>query len=265
MSSSRDFTGKVALVTGSSSGIGEGIAVQFAKYGAKVVITGRAEDKIAAVVDKCNQVSPTQLKALGMKCDVAKDSDLRELVNKIITTHGKIDILVNNAGIAGHGFITDPNFMDNFDSMMATNLRAPFLLTHLLVPHLVKSKGNIVNISSIAGLHPFDITPTYSASKAALDMFTKCIAIDLGPKGVRVNSVCPAVTKTPALEAMGDAAMSAMEKICLEQYPLRRMGEVDDVAKFVLFLASDDASFITGLVGSVDGGSLQTVTGVSPK
>jgi NAD(P)-dependent dehydrogenase (short-subunit alcohol dehydrogenase family) len=267
MSTARDFTGKVALVTGSSSGIGEEIAIQLAKYGAKVVVTGRGQSKIDAVVEKCNQVSPTKLQALGVKCDVGKDSEVSALVDKVISTHGGLDILVNNAGIAASSPITDVSIMANFDTIMRTNLRAPFFLTHLLVPHLIKSKGNIINMSSVAGQHPFDKLPVYCASKAALDMFTKCLAIDLGPKGVRVNSVNPATIRTPIFMAMGFSSdlMQAIEKQCADDYPLGRIGEVDDVAKFVLFLASDDASFITGLVGQVDGGSLQTMTGVTYK
>jgi NAD(P)-dependent dehydrogenase (short-subunit alcohol dehydrogenase family) len=267
MTTARDFTGKIVLVTGSSSGIGEEIAIQFAKYGAKVIVTGRGEDKIAAVVEKCNQVSPKKLKALGVKCDVGNDSDVRALVDKVISTYGGLDILVNNAGIFAMTLISDPNVMTSFDSIIRTNLRSPFYLTHLLVPHLIKSKGNIINISSVNGLHPYDVSMVYCASKAALDMFTKCLAIDLGPKGVRVNSVNPAAVKTPIFMTLGlpKETLMAMEKQCIDEYPLGRIGEVDDVAKFVLFLASDDASFITGLVGQIDGGSLQTMSGVTPK
>jgi NAD(P)-dependent dehydrogenase (short-subunit alcohol dehydrogenase family) len=262
MSTSRNFTGKVALVTGSTSGIGEEIAIQYAKYGANVVITGRGEDKIAAVVEKCNRVSPKKLKALGVKCDMSNPSEIRELVNKVINTLGGVDILVNNAGIFHIGFVSDPTFMDNFDAIISTNLRAPFLLTHLLAPNLIQSKGNIINISSVTGIHPSDSAVVYSSAKAALDMFTKCLTIDLGPKGVRVNSINPSIIRTPIFETagMGDIT-ELLENKRKNEYPLGRIGEVEDVAKFVLFLSSDDASFITGLVGPVDGGCLLTMTG----
>jgi len=259
MAHSKDFSGRIALVTGSSSGIGEEIVVHFAKYGAQVIVTGRGEDKIAAVVKKCNEVSPKKLKALGVKCDVTDDKEANELVKKVIDTFGSLDILVNNAGIAGFAGICDPGIMANFDNICKSNLRAPFLLTHLFVQHLIKSKGNIVNISSVASLHPFGLGPAYCSLKTGLDMFTKCLAIDLGPKGVRVNCVNPASIRTPIFGVMG--MMDAVEKRCAAEYPLRRVGEVDDVAKMVMYLASDDASFITGLVAQVDGGALHIFNG----
>jgi len=263
MAHSKDFSGKIALVTGSSSGIGEEIAFQFAKYGAQVIVTGRGEDKIASVVEKCNKVSPKKLKALGIKCDITKDKEAEALVNKVIDTFGTLDILVNNAGIAPFATITDPGIMANFDEVMKANLRAPFLLTHLLVSHLIKSKGNIINISSVAGLHPFRQSLAYSSSKAALDMFTKCLSIDLGPKGVRVNSVNPAGVRTPIFQALGipPEVAEIVVKQCAAEYPLRRIGEVDDVAKMVMYLASEDASFITGLVAQNDGGALHVING----
>jgi len=264
MAHSKDFSEKTALVTGSSSGIGEEIAIQFAKYGAQVIITGRGEEKITTVVEKCDLISPKKLKALGIKCDISNEQDIQALVTKVIDKFGKLDILVNNAGIADFGTITDPNIMAQFDNIMRTNLRAPFLLTHLLAPHLIKTKGNIVNISSLTGLHPYGGTPVYCSSKAALDMFTKCLAIDLGPKGVRVNSVNPGWVRTPIFDVLGMTAemVKAADDRCNSVYPLGRMGEVDDVAKMVMYLASDDASFITWLVAQNDGGGLHVANGV---
>jgi NAD(P)-dependent dehydrogenase (short-subunit alcohol dehydrogenase family) len=266
MTTSRDFNGKIVLVTGSSSGIGEEIATQFAKYGAKVVITGRDEGRIAGVVEKCNQVSPSKFKALGVTCDFTKDVDIRKMVDQVISIYGGVDILVNNAGAFSYTPIKAPNVMETYDTIFQTNVRAKFYLVHLLVPHLIKSKGNIVNISAVYGLHPTDIAPAYCASNAAVDMFTKCLAIDLGPKGVRVNSVNPAATRTPIFGKLGvnDEMFKHLENKCKEDYPLGRIGEMNDVAKLVRFLASDDASFITGLVAPVDGGAVLTITGISP-
>ncbi|CAG2117922.1 unnamed protein product, partial [Medioppia subpectinata] len=149
MSVKYNFTGKVALITGSSGGIGAGIAVQLAQSGASVVVTGRNADKVAEVAKQCLNVSPKGIKPLEVLADVTDREDLRRLVDQTIGRFGKLDIVVNNAGALFYGNITDDNFYDNYINLMSVNLDSVVYLTHLCVEYLEKTKGNIINISSI--------------------------------------------------------------------------------------------------------------------
>ena len=155
MSKNRDFTGKVALITGSSSGIGAETAVLLAKLGADVVITGRNGDNLLAVAKHVMKVSPKgENGVLQVVADVSKDDDCRKLIESTIEKFGKLDILVNNAGMGCYSPINDPQIMDTYDKIMNINLRSVLLLTHLAVPHLEKTKGVIINISSVNGIRP---------------------------------------------------------------------------------------------------------------
>ncbi|XP_054167738.1 uncharacterized protein LOC128965109 isoform X2 [Oppia nitens] len=192
MSVSYDFTGKVVLITGSSSGIGEGIALLFAKSGANVVITGRNGDRVTKVAKQCKDVSPKQLPALEVVGDLTNDEDCNRLIETTVQTYGKIDILVNNAGIDKLANITDDGYYENFQTIIQTNLYSVVYLTHKCVPYLAKTGGNIINISDIGSEIMFSDSSAYCMSKAGLDMFTKCMAAELGPKHhIRVNSVNP--------------------------------------------------------------------------
>lgn len=186
-----NFSGKVALVTGSSSGIGKDLVINFAKLGAQVVVTGRSEEKIKLVADECSKVSTAKgVKVLPIAADLTKDQDVKKLVDETIKTFGKLDILVNNAGYGGYAMITDDKFMDVFDSVFDTNVRGVLRVTKQAVPHLLKSKGaNIINISSVASTKPRANATPYCTSKAALDMITRCLCDELSPQGIRVNSV----------------------------------------------------------------------------
>ena len=206
MSVSYDFTGKVVLVTGSSSGIGEDLVINFSKCGASVVVHGRNQAKVDEVAQKCQEVSPTGKQPLKFVSNITDDEAAKELVEQTVHTFGKLDILVNNAGMAGVKQIEDDDFMQEFDAIMNTNFRSAVLVTKLCVPHLVTSKGNIINVASTTSVKPVSIhkvlwtevtlflfqegsLPIYASSKAALDMMSKCLAVRLSPKGVRVNSV----------------------------------------------------------------------------
>lgn len=174
------FTGKSVIVTGASSGIGAATALLFAEKGACVVIIGRNETKLNAVAGKL----PKNAKSLILKADVTTDA--KKIINETVSKFGRIDVLVNNAGFAKYGSLTDGNFLEAYDTVMATNVRAVAELTMLALPHLTETKGNIINISSIASMSvPSDGRfLSYSVSKAALDHFTRGAALEFAPKGM---------------------------------------------------------------------------------
>jgi len=260
MSSNRkyDFDGLVALVTGSSSGIGEAIAIQLAQYGAKVTITGRdsaALDRVAKEISKVSAGAEYEpLKIVGNLLD---DSLPEKLVTETISRFGRLDILVNNAGGATpNGTYTSPQLLEEYDNVMKLNVRSVVHLIQLAVPHLEKSQGNIINISSIAGLKPYQ--PVYSISKAALDMVTKTAALELGPKGIRVNSINPGPVNTGFLRSRNvakedrDRFYETAEQTSLMHY----IGTSEDIANLASFLTSSDARNITGSIMVSDSGAL---------
>ncbi|CAG2115495.1 unnamed protein product [Medioppia subpectinata] len=246
MSAVYNFSGKVVLITGSSAGIGAATAVGFARSGAQVVVTGRNGQRVSAVGKQCSDVSPNGLTALEVTADVSKE------VNRL-------DVLVNNAGFGLNTGITDPHFGQTFDQMFATNVKSAVILTQLSVDYLMKTKGNIVNISSIAANMTVPSLTGYCMTKSALDMFTKCMAAELGPKGIRVNAVSPGAVRTLARSTRGGEAIEDTDRFYREvsaRYPVGRHGVPDDIAKAVMYLASDHAQFITGTILVADGGNL---------
>uniref|UniRef100_A0A1Q3FRU6 Ketoreductase domain-containing protein n=1 Tax=Culex tarsalis TaxID=7177 RepID=A0A1Q3FRU6_CULTA len=248
-----DFNGKVVIITGASSGIGAGTAKYLAKLGASLVLTGRNEESLQKTGQECEAVG--KVKPLLVVADVCKEEDNARVIGETVKKFGKLDVLVNNAGKGAGGSIESTS-MSQYDDIMNTNLRAVFHLTQLAVSHLVQSKGNVVNVSSVAGTRSFPNSLAYSISKAALDQFTRCVALELAPKGVRVNSVNPAVITTDFLRRMGmdEPAYEAYMKRSEETHALGRVGKPSEVAAAIGFLASDAASFITGSQLCVDGG-----------
>ncbi|XP_026725159.1 uncharacterized protein LOC113492072 [Trichoplusia ni] len=247
-----NFNGKVVIVTGSSSGIGAAIAIKFAEQGAKVAIVGRNENKLKDVAKKCNN-------PLIIVADVTKDDGVKKIINETVKRFGKIDVLINNAGMGWFTSIKEENALEAYNAVMATNLHAVVHLTHLAVPHIIKTKGNIVNISSIAGISvSFKGGFPYHMSKAALDHFTRSIASELASSGVRVNSVNPGPVKTDIIENMGktkqeeEAAWDMMKKMTA----LKRVSDGEEIADLVSFLASDLARGITGSIFVSDNGAL---------
>ncbi|CAG2106840.1 unnamed protein product [Medioppia subpectinata] len=241
----------------SSSGIGAAIAIKLWSLGANVIITGRDDKRIQKVVNKCHERH--NQRALGVRADLLVDKDIEELVAKTITEFGKIDILVNNAGVGPKDGVIDPTSMLSYDTLINGYVRCVQVLTQLVVPYLEITNGNIVNISGVSGLKASHFMPiSYHMAKSALDMFTKCLALGLGPKGVRVNCVSPAIIRTPMYETLTGSAdkLTAAETYCRLNYPLGRIGEPEDVAEAVAYLCSPAASFITGLILPVDGGSI---------
>jgi len=258
MSNSNNFTGKVVVITGSSAGIGAATAVLFSKSGAQVVVTGRNAQNVSQVAQECKKVSPKGLIALEVVADLTKEVDSKRLIDSTISKFGKLDILVNNAGAAVPSPIKDPSIIDSYDKIMNLNVRSVVYLTHLAVEHLERTKGVIINISSVSGLKPTPANSVYCMSKSALDMFTKCLALELGPKGVRVNTINPGLIKTDFRIAFGFSRESEDELVerTAKTAPLCRAGEPEDIANAILYLASDNSSFITGINLVSDGGAL---------
>ncbi|XP_054153810.1 3-oxoacyl-[acyl-carrier-protein] reductase FabG-like [Oppia nitens] len=247
--SSYNFTDKVVLTTGSSSGIGAGIAKLFAQLGAHVMVTGRKAAEIQSVANECQQLSPKKLKPLQVVADVSDDKQLTQLLNKTIETYGRLDVLVNNAGIGLTAAVTDPKFMPVFDKVISTNLRPYVQLSHLSVPYLLKTNGSIISISSIDSMAPMQNEVAYAVSKAGIDMMTRVLALELGPN-IRVNTINPGFTMTNMQNGTDPDSI----KEIISHTPLKRVGLPDDMAKGVAFLASDQASFITGANLVIDGG-----------
>ncbi|KAG6450178.1 uncharacterized oxidoreductase SERP2049-like [Manduca sexta] len=251
-----DFCDKVVVITGASSGIGAAAALMYAKQSATLVLVGRNEAALRNVAQDCEAAN--KKKPLIVPADLTIDDHVNKIVAKTIETFGKIDVLVNNAGVGYRGGITDG--IELYDKAMATNMRPAYLLTSLFTPHLIKTKGNVVNVSSVAALRPIkdiEFLP-YCISKAALDMFTKCSALELSRKGVRVNSVNPGGTKTPFVEAAGfskDQA-SQIHEGRKDIYPLGKVAQSEDVADLILYLSSDRARSITGSIYVIDNGEM---------
>lgn len=247
------FTGKIIIVTGASSGIGAGTAELLAKQNASLVLVGRNDEQLQKVADNCAKHTENVLKVIA---DVCIEEDAQRIVRETIDRFSRLDVLINSAGIIGSGSI-ETTTMDQFDQIMNVNVRALFRLTQLAVPHLIASgKGNIINLSSVCGIRSFPNVLAYNMSKAAVDQFTNCIALELADKKVRVNSVCPGVIETE-LHKRGGMDESAYQKFlehCKNTHALGRAGNVDEVAAAIAFLASDAASFITAVQLPVDGG-----------
>ncbi|CAG2162388.1 unnamed protein product [Oppiella nova] len=224
MANIEKFSQKVVLVTGSSSGIGAATAVHLSGLGAQVVITGRSADRLHAVSIQCQQNSTQGLKPLQVIADLDDENDSKLLIDTTIKSFGRLDVLVNNA--------------------------AEF-----------NCNSNIQNQDSIHTYDKFANALAHSMAKSAIDMFTRSLAYELGPQGVRVNSINPAQMKTPVYENFG-MSKEEVEKMWSEvskQYPLRRPGEPEDVAKAVAYLASDDSSFATGVSLKLDGGFMDSL------
>ncbi|XP_049871971.1 glucose 1-dehydrogenase 2-like [Pectinophora gossypiella] len=250
------LTNKVAIVTGGSSGIGAAIAVKFVTEGAKVAIVARNEKKLAEVAKKC-EINGSQ--PLLIIADVTKENDAQRIIETTLKKFGKLNILVNNAGIGRSGSILDKNYLVIFDEVIATNLRSIVYLTHLAAPNIIETKGNIINISSVASMGILGPTSSiYSTSKAGLDHFTRCVALELAPKGVRVNNINPGPVKSDILLNAGFE--SAAEGIIWEEAKnmtaLKRVADADEIADLAVFVASDKGRSITGASLVTDNGTL---------
>lgn len=248
------FAEKVILITGASSGIGAHAAIHLASKGASVALIGRNHDRLNEVKDQIKAAgSPSPLVIVA---DVTTDAE--HIISETIKHFGKLDVLVNNAGILSLNTIENID-LDDYDRIMNTNVRSIIELTKLAVPHLAKTKGNILNVSSAAGLRVKPNMLAYCISKAAINQLTKSAALDLAPKGIRVNAINPVVIRTGILETgfgMSPEEVEAFLNSKKALYPVGRFGECTDTSAIIEFLTSDSASFFNGLLVPVDGGAL---------
>jgi len=248
------LSGKVALITGGTRGIGYATALLFLKEGAKAAITGRSERHGREAIDKLKDEGFKDV--VFIQGDVSKSDDAERMVQATVKEFGQLDILVNNAGILITGTAEKTSEAD-WDSVIDVNLKGTFLCSKYALPYLKKNKGVIVNTASCDGLVAEPECVAYCASKGGVVLLTKAMALDHAKEGIRVNCVCPGAIMTPMLEQGLPQSGPVREKYfkeTVEAHPIGRIGEPEEVAKAVLFLASDDSSFVTGTALSVDGG-----------
>ncbi|KAJ8713153.1 hypothetical protein PYW08_008457 [Mythimna loreyi] len=244
------FKNKVVVVTGSGSGIGAAAAVLFAEEGAHVVIVDCSKTRANITAGKCEQYGN---KVLVIVADVSKQEDDEKIIKQTIETFGKLDVLVNNAGTVVEEKILDGTILYTYDKIMNTNLRSVVVLTSLAAPHLAKTRGCIVNTSSVASTNikagrPF---PSYCVAKAGVDSFTRASAFELASSGVRVNAVNPGPVRTNIFEHAG---LSENWEDFSKSTVLKKASEPKEVANLILYLASDKASSITGACYLIDNG-----------
>ena len=239
---------KVAIVTGGSRGIGYATVQAFLREGATVILAASSPASAQKAVDQLRLEFPNAV-VDGIAPNLSNYEDVKATFEKVIETHGKVDILVNNAGMA-----ESTPFMnyteETFDKVIDLNVRALYHTTRAIVDHMVeRGSGVILNTSSMVGQHGQPAGIAYPTSKFAVNGFTRSLARELGPKGIRVNAVAPGITETDMMKAVPKAVIDPL----IAEIPLRRLGQPEDIANAFLFLASDEASYITGNILSVDG------------
>lgn len=242
---------KVALITGSSQGIGRAIALRFAQEGADIVINYNRNPQGAE--EALSEVQATGRRGLVVQADLANTADIKRLVSTAVEQFGQLDILVNNAGLETHAPFWEVT-EENYDKVLNVNLKGVFFASQAFVQHLMKTKrrGKIVNISSVHEELPFPNFAAYCASKGGLKMLTRNLSVELGPLGININNIAPGAIETP----INAKLLNDPQKLgaLLSQIPLGRLGQPGDVAGLAVFLASDDADYVSGSTYFVDGG-----------
>ena len=246
MTQSTRFAGKTVIVTGSSTGIGEGIARRFHAEGANVVINARNAEKCAAVAADLGEE-----RTLVVAGDVSSSDFANEIVAKTVERFGGLDCMVNNAGVADQGMLHKMSDAQ-IDRVIDINVKGVLYMSRAAIPELKKTQGSIINISSVSGTGGDSMLPLYNASKGAVTNLTRGLALQLGPVGVRVNTINPSVTRSDMVDGIlgNEGAM----QMVMNRMAIKRVGEPEDIAAACAFLASEDASFITGVNLPVDGG-----------
>jgi 3-oxoacyl-[acyl-carrier protein] reductase len=242
-----DLSGQTALVTGASRGIGKAIALALGQTGAKVACIARNEEKLRETADAIAAAGGT---AVVYACDVTDSAAVQKVVDAVVEDWGQLDIVVNNAGITRDTLI--PRMSDEeWDDVITTNLRSVFLFTRSASQVMMRARrGRIINISSVSGLMGNPGQANYSASKAGIIGLTQTVARELASRKVTVNAICPGFIATEMTDAMGELVQEEVKK----RVPAKRLGEANEIADAVLYLASDSAAYLTGQIITVDGG-----------
>lgn len=251
-----EMQGKVAIITGASSGIGWATALKFVDEGARVALVARNKAKLQELA---TQIQERGGDSLVVTADVCNDNDIENAIAQIVKQWGQIDVLINAAGLIGTGSI-ETTTRDEWDYMMNINARAPFYLMQCAMPYLIKTQGNVVNVSSVTGVRSFPNVLAYCVSKSAVDQLTRCSALEVADKGVRVNAINPGVVVTNLHKQAGmdEEAYANFLEHSKTTHPLGRVGKPEDAAELIYFLASPRASWITGVTYELDGGRAQT-------
>jgi NAD(P)-dependent dehydrogenase (short-subunit alcohol dehydrogenase family) len=249
------ISGRVAIVTGAGSGIGRAAALLFAEEGARVAVVDLRGETAKSVAE---EILDAGGKAIAIEADVSTAADAARMVEATVRELGGLRVLYNNAGVDSSGDVVDGTEED-WERCMAVNARGTFLCSKFAVPEMeAAGAGAIVNQGSVAALVGVRRFAAYCAAKGAVVSLTRAMALDLAPRGIRVNCICPGTVMTPLIETLvrerGGGDLDKGMELTLQKYPLGRLGTPDDVARVALFLASDDAAFVTGAVYAVDGG-----------
>ena len=256
------FNGQVAVITGAGGEIGGGTAEALAKYGIKLALIDIHQGRLNETVDNLTKMGVAPDRIFHKFGDVTKSDDVTSFVDDVMRTFGKINILLNVVGAKRIKVLKNAS-MEDFDWCINGNLKSIFMMTQACQPHLVATKGNVINVSSVSGMRPVWGALPYAMAKAAVDQFTRCVSQEMAPQGVRVNAVSPGALKSRFNIRFGDIFTQESQ---LERYfdvagrsiPLGYMGTWKDVVPTIVFLASDMAPFITGAVIAVDGGYVNT-------
>lgn len=249
-----DLSGKTAIVTGASRGIGEAIARRLAQHGARVVVSSRKQDVCQIVADSINDAEGREA-AVAIACNISHKEELQRLVNESRAALGPADILVSNAAVNPYFGPSADMSDDQFDKILTCNVKASHWLSHMVLPDMrAKKDGVIIMISSVGGFVGSSGIGAYNISKAADMQLARNLAVEAGPDNIRVNCICPGVVKTKFAEALWKDPK--IEKLMTERLPLRRFGEPDDIAGAAVFLASPAGRWMTGQAMIIDGGTL---------